>query len=72
MMDGPFDADMVYLYARTSPVYGAAPLPQSGDADFCIRNGDFEVPDARGCPSSQQAHFSAAKAVRFAERRSSN
>jgi uncharacterized membrane protein len=61
VMDGPFDADMVYLYARTPPVYGAAPLPQSGDADYCIRNGDFEVPNARGCPSSQQAHFSAAK-----------
>jgi hypothetical protein len=28
---------------------------------FCIRNGDFEIPNARGCPANQQAHFSAAK-----------
>jgi len=61
VMDGPLDADMVYLHARTPSVYGAAPLPQNGDADFCIRNGDFEIPNARGCPASQQAHFSAAK-----------
>ena len=40
---GPLDADMVYLHGRTPSVYGAAPLPQNGDADFCIRNGDFEI-----------------------------
>ena len=34
VMDGPLDADMVYLHARTPSVYGAAPLPQNGDADF--------------------------------------
>ena len=50
-----------YLHARTPPVYGSAPQPQDGQADFCIRNSDFEIPDARGCPASQQAHFSAAK-----------
>ena len=61
VMDGPFDAEMVYLHARTPPVYGSAPRPQDGQADFCIRNSDFEIPDARGCPASQQAHFSAAK-----------
>src|SRR5262245_2041424 len=61
VMDGPLDADMVYLLARTPSVYGAAPLPQNGDADFCIRNGDFGIANARGCPSSQHAHFSAAK-----------
>jgi uncharacterized membrane protein len=61
VMDGPFDAEMVYLHARTPPVYGVAPQPQDGQADFCIRNSDFEIADARGCPASQQAHFSAAK-----------
>ena len=61
VMDGPLDADMVYLHARTPSVYGAAPLPQNGDADFCIRNGDFEIANARDCASSQQAHFGAAK-----------
>ncbi|MGB8057822.1 MAG: DUF1036 domain-containing protein [Pseudolabrys sp.] len=57
VMDGTLDADMVYLHARTPSVYGAAPLPQNGDADFCIRNSDFEIANARGCPASQQAHF---------------
>jgi uncharacterized membrane protein len=61
VMDGPLDADMVYLHARTPPVYGTAPLPQDGQADFCVRNGDFDIPNARDCPASQQAHFSAAK-----------
>jgi uncharacterized membrane protein len=60
-LDGPLDADMVYLHTRTPLVYGTAPLPQDGQADFCIRNGDFDIPDARSCPTSQQAHFSAAK-----------
>ncbi|MGB9410061.1 MAG: DUF1036 domain-containing protein, partial [Pseudolabrys sp.] len=57
VMDGTLDADMVYLHARTPSVYGAAPLPQNGDADFCIRNSNFEIANARGCPASQQAHF---------------
>ncbi len=61
VVDGPLDADMVYLNARTPPVYGTAPLPQDGQAEFCIREGDFEIANARGCPASQQAHFSAAK-----------
>jgi uncharacterized membrane protein len=61
VLDGPFDADMVYLHARTPPVYGTAPLPQNGQSDFCVRDGDFDIADARGCPASQQAHFSAAK-----------
>ena len=61
VVDGPLDVDMVYLHARTPPVYGSAPLPQNGQADFCIRDSNFDIADARGCPASQQAHFSAAK-----------
>ena len=61
VVDGPLDVDMVYLHARTPPVYGSAPVPQNGQADFCIRDGNFDIADARGCPASQQAHFSAAK-----------
>jgi uncharacterized membrane protein len=61
VLDGPLDADMVYVYARTPPVYGTAPLPQNGNADFCVREGNFEIGNARGCPVSQQAHFSAAR-----------
>jgi uncharacterized membrane protein len=55
------ESDMVYVHARTPPLYGSAPLPQHGDAEFCIREGEFRLPDARACPMTQQAHFSAAR-----------
>ena len=61
VVDGALDVDMVYVHARTPPVYGSAPLPQNGNAEFCIRDGNFEIANARGCPVSQQARFSAAK-----------
>jgi uncharacterized membrane protein len=61
VVDGALDVDMVYLHARTPPVYGSAPLPQNGNAEFCIRDGNFEIANARGCPVSQQARFSAAR-----------
>jgi uncharacterized membrane protein len=60
-VDGVLDAEMVYVHARTPPVYGSAPLPQNGEAEFCIRDGNFEIANARGCPVSQQAHFSPAR-----------
>ena len=61
VVDGALDADMVYVHARTPPVYGSAPLPQNGQAEFCIRDDNFEIANARGCPVSQQARFSAAR-----------
>jgi uncharacterized membrane protein len=61
MLDGPLDADMIYVHGRTPPVYGTAPLPKDGEAEFCVRAGDFDIANARGCPASQQVHFSAAK-----------
>ena len=60
-VDGVLDAEMVYVHARTPPVYGSAPLPQNGEAEFCIRDGNFEIANARGCPVSQQARFSPAR-----------
>jgi uncharacterized membrane protein len=60
-VDGALDADMVYVHARTPPVYGSAPMPQAGHAELCIRDGDFEIANARGCPVSQQARFTAAQ-----------
>jgi uncharacterized membrane protein len=60
-LDGTLDADMVYLHARTPPLYGGAPFSLNGQADFCVKSGDFEIPNARSCPTSQQAQFSAAK-----------
>ncbi len=61
VLDGPLDADLVYVHGRTPPLYGNAPLPQSGRAELCIRADNFTIADARGCPASQQARFSAAK-----------
>ncbi len=62
VLDTPLDADMVYVHARTSPVYGSAPLPQNGEAQLCIHDSAFSIADARGgCPASQQARFSTAK-----------
>jgi uncharacterized membrane protein len=60
-LDGTLDADMAYVHTRTPPVYGSAPLPLNGQADFCIKSGDFDIRNARSCPTSQQAQFSAAK-----------
>jgi uncharacterized membrane protein len=60
-LDGTLDADMVYLHARTPPLYGSAPIAQSGQAELCVRDGDFDMADGRGCPVSQQARFAAAR-----------
>jgi uncharacterized membrane protein len=61
VLDATLDAEMVYVHARTPAVYGNAPLPQQGQADFCVRDGDFSIANARNCPVSQQAQFNAAK-----------
>ena len=61
VLDGTLDADLVYIHARTPPVYGTAPIPQTGNAELCIRDGDFAIADARGCPVRQQARFTAAR-----------
>ena len=34
---------------------------RTAHAELCIRDGDFEIADARGCPVSQQARFTAAQ-----------
>ena len=61
VVEGPLDADMTYVHARPPAVYGPAPLPQNGEAEFCVRDDEFEFPDGRGCPLAEQAHFAAAK-----------
>src|SRR5690348_12839469 len=40
------EADAVYLHARTPPVYGAAPLPEHGEGEFCVRETDFSFGNA--------------------------
>ncbi len=61
VVDGPYDADMAYVHTRTPRIYGSAPLPQNGNADFCIRDGDFVISNGRECPISQQARFTPAR-----------
>jgi uncharacterized membrane protein len=61
ILDTPLEADLVYVHARTSPVYGSAPLPQNDESRFCVRDTAFAITDARNCPVSQQARFNAAK-----------
>ena len=61
VVDGAFDADMVYVHSRTPPIYGTPPSPESGQAALCAREGDFEFADGRNCPLSQQLRFSAAR-----------
>ena len=61
VVEGALDVDMVYINARTPPVYGSAPLPQNGNADFCVRDGNFQIDNARSCSASQQARFSPAR-----------
>lgn len=61
VIDGPYDAEMAYIHTRTPQVYGSAPLPQNGNADFCVRDGDFTIANGRECPMSQQARFTPAR-----------
>ncbi|MGH6727231.1 MAG: DUF1036 domain-containing protein [Pseudolabrys sp.] len=61
IVDGALDADMIYVHARTPSVYGSAPMPEAGHAELCIRDDNFDIANARGCPLSQQARFTAAR-----------
>jgi uncharacterized membrane protein len=62
VIDGAYDADMVYLYAQTPSIYGPSPLPQSGQADLCVSQRDFTIAGARSCRGGQRAvRFAAVK-----------
>jgi len=61
IVDGALDADMAYVHSRTPPVYGTPPAPESGQAELCVRDGNFQIADGRNCPLSQQLRFSAAR-----------
>jgi len=61
VIDGALDADMIYVHARTPAIYGSAPLPQASHAELCVRDGEFTIANARSCPLSQQARFTAAQ-----------
>ena len=61
VIETPLDADMIYIHAREPAVYGTAPLPQNGQANFCVDKNDFAFADARTCHGGQLAQFTAVK-----------
>lgn len=52
---GTIAADRILLHARSLPVYGASPAPQSGTDNLCIAPADFLIAAARQCRSGQTA-----------------
>ena len=63
-LQSPLPSGDFYLYARVPQLYGASPLPQRGEAEFCIGSDNFSNTGARNCRGSQRpALFSAVKPV---------
>jgi len=54
VLAGAIEAERVYLHARAPSIYGPAPMPQSGHADFCVADGNFVIAGARTCPHGGQ------------------
>ena len=50
--------------ARTPPVYGSAPLPQAGQAEFCIRDGDFDIAKRARLPDKPAGRISTRRSRR--------
>jgi uncharacterized membrane protein len=63
VIQGTPPGETLYLHARALPVYGGSPLPQAGQADFCVGQGNFTLPATQGCHRSGQkmARFTAVK-----------
>jgi len=64
VVEGAASAEPVYVHTRAPAVYGAAPMPQSGHADFCVGDGNFFIASAATCgPEGNQrvARFTAIK-----------
>lgn len=61
-VQGKLPAGELYLHARAPSLYGAAPLPQRGDTEFCVGATDFASSNARNCRGGQRpALFTAVK-----------
>ena len=62
VLQGTLQADRFYVHVRVSPVYGPSPLPQQGQAEFCVGRENFVSGGARNCRSGQRpAPFTAVK-----------
>src|SRR5882724_10084049 len=63
VIKGDVPSETLYIHARALPVYGGSPLPQNGQADFCVGNESFAFPAAQTCNRAGQktARFTAIK-----------
>jgi uncharacterized membrane protein len=53
VVQGTLHADRILLNARALAVYGASPIPQSGNDTLCVAPGNFVIAAARQCRSGQ-------------------
>jgi uncharacterized membrane protein len=49
VVQGDLKADQLYVHVRALSLYGAAPAPAAGHADFCISDMNFLIPGAKRC-----------------------
>jgi uncharacterized membrane protein len=54
MVQGTLQFDHLYIHSRALSVYGASPLPQTGQADLCVALGNFVIAGARTCRSGRR------------------
>jgi uncharacterized membrane protein len=62
MQGTPEAAQIYYVHARALAAYGPSPLPQAGQGDFCIADGNFIIAAAKACNSR-----SGQRLMRFSE-----
>ena len=62
VLQGALTANEIFIHTRVNPVYGPSPAAQTGDADFCVADGNFVIGGARSCRGGQRSvRFSAVK-----------
>jgi uncharacterized membrane protein len=62
VLQGALTADEIFIHTRVNPVYGPSPSAQTGDADFCVAEGNFVIGGARSCRGGQRSvRFNAVK-----------
>jgi uncharacterized membrane protein len=62
VLQGALTAEEIFVHTRVNPVYGPSPMAQTGDADFCVADGNFVIGGARNCRGGQRSvRFSAVK-----------
>jgi len=64
VLAGAIEADQIYVSARALGLYRAPPLPQAGNVDMCVADGNFVIAGARSCAAGKGqrlARFTAVK-----------